>query len=620
MAISISLKPQIEIDTEEEIFNELKKQQVLSLDELDIVVEEKNVSNRRIEEVLLEKFPAKDKQIVHILAKISKTPLINLAAYQFNYSLAIRMPLATAERFKLVVFDQIGDKVFKVATPWPTHPAIDKLINYIEDRNSIDLELYSATNAEIEEHLRQYREQQDQNKIQAAAPKIVSREITGKIEPMQINETQQEAISSLIKLLVQQPKNIEELKSIVAKGYVPQMIAGIISFGIYKKASDIHLQPLTHEIRIRYRIDGVLSDFLSIAKDFLPALVNRVKILANLRIDENRKPQDGRFGVEFSHKKIDLRISTLPTVYGEKIVMRILEKEKKLMTFENLGMTGVNLEKIRENIKKPYGMVIVTGPTGSGKSTTLYAALSEIHRPEVNIVTLEDPVEYELEGISQSQIKPQIGFSFANGLRSILRQDPDIIMIGEIRDKETAEMAVHAALTGHLVLSTLHTNNAAGAIPRLIDMGIEPFLIGSALNLVVAQRLVRKICPYGKREAKIPQNLKEKVTQIIKDIPKTSGLIIPSPPFKFFEGVEDSRCHQGYSGRIGVFEVIDVDEKIQSILSANTTSSSVFKQARSHGAVTMFEDALVKATQGITSLEEALRVSIMGAELKSNFD
>ncbi|MDD3773967.1 MAG: ATPase, T2SS/T4P/T4SS family [Patescibacteria group bacterium] len=616
MVKPISLKAQVEADSEEEIFNVLKQQQVLSSEELDLVVEEKNVSNRRIEEVLLEKFSSKDKQIVRVLAGISKTPLINLAAYQFNYQLAAHLPLATAEKFKFVIFDQIGDKVFKVATPWPTHPVVDQLVNYIEDRNSVDLELYAATQAEIEEYLRQYREQQDQVQTQAVAPKIVSREITGKVEPMQINETQQEAISSLAKLLSQQPRNIEELKSITSRGYVPQMIAGIISFGIYKNASDIHFQPLTHEIRIRYRIDGVLSDFLSIKKDFLPSLVSRIKILANLRIDENRKPQDGRFGVEFHHKKIDLRISTLPTVYGEKIVMRILEKEKKLMSFESLGVAGFNLQKIRENIQKPYGMVIVTGPTGSGKSTTLYAALSEIHRPDVNIVTLEDPVEYEIEGVSQSQIKPQVGFNFANGLRSILRQDPDVIMIGEIRDKETAEMAVHAALTGHLVLSTLHTNNAAGAIPRLIDMGIEPFLIGSALNLVVAQRLVRKICPYGKKEEQVPKNLKENVSDIINKIPKSSGLEIPKPPYKFYKGVEDSRCHQGYSGRIGVFETIEINEQMQSILSTATTSASIFKQARNQGAITMFEDALVKAAKGQTSLEEALRVSIMGAELK----
>jgi type IV pilus assembly protein PilB len=619
MATSISLKPEVEADVEDIILSQLKKSGVFSTDELELLIDEKNASNRRLEEVLFDKFPSSDKQVVRILGAVAKVPLINLAAYKFNYNLAGRIPLATAEKFKLVVFDQIGDKVFKVATPWPTHPVVAGLINYIEERNSVDLELYTATNNEVTTYLEQYKQEQDAQENQTAAPKILSHEITGKAAPMDLNETQEAAISSLAKLLAIQPKTIEELKTIVNKGYVPQMIAGIISFGIFKNASDIHLQPLTKEIRIRYRIDGVLSDFLSINKDFLPSLVSRIKILANLRIDENRKPQDGRFGVEFLHKQIDLRVSTLPTVYGEKIVMRVLEKEKKLMSFETLGMEGINLAKIRENIRKPYGMVIVTGPTGSGKSTTLYAAISEIHRPEVNIVTLEDPVEYQIEGVSQAQIKPQVGFNFANGLRSILRQDPDVIMIGEIRDRETAEMAVQSALTGHLVLSTLHTNNAAGAIPRLIDMGIEPFLIGSALNLVVAQRLVRKICPYGKREANVPAGLQEKVTRIINDIPKSSGLTIPTEPFKFYEGVNDNRCHQGYSGRIGVFETIEVGEKMQAILNNHVTSASIFKQARDQGAITMLEDALVKSTKGITSLEEALRVSIMGSELKEQF-
>jgi len=617
--VSISLKAKKEVNNEELVFNELKKGRALDNNELDLVLEEKNASNRRIEEVLFDKFPSKDKQITRVLSAVSKTPLVNLAAYKFNFNLAKRIPIEISQKYKLVLFDAIGDKIFKVVTCWPTHPVIEKLVSYIEERNNVDLEVYAANFSDIENYLNDYSLDLNKTQKQSITPKIVSSEITGQVKPMEINETQQDAISSLAKLLADQPKNIEELKKIIGRGYVPQMIAAIISFGIYKNASDIHFQPLTHEIRIRYRIDGVLSDFLSINKDFLPSLVSRVKILADLRIDENRKPQDGRFSVEFNHKKIDLRISSLPTVYGEKIVMRILEKEKKLMTFENLGLGGINLEKIRESIRKPYGMVIVTGPTGSGKSTTLYAALSEIHRPEVNIITLEDPVEYEIEGVSQSQVKPQIGFDFANGLRSILRQDPDVIMIGEIRDKETAEMAVHAALTGHLVLSTLHTNNAAGAIPRLIDMGIEPFLIGSALNLVIAQRLVRKLCPYGRKEANVPKNLYAKISGIIDKIPKSANLTIPQKPYKFYEGVNDNRCHQGYLGRIGVFEEIEIGEEMQTVLHTSSTASKIFQKAREEGSTTMFEDALVKAANGITSLEEALRVSIMGSELKEQF-
>jgi len=608
------LKPKEDKDTEEKILQLIKSRNILSKDEVDLVAKEKEKTAQRVEEILYNFFPRKEEQFERVLSDSALVPIVHLKTYPVNKALLKKLPQEFADRFKIVVFEHLGDKIYKVASCWPTHPAVWNLIKFIEEKNRVDLELYGTTMSEIKSLLDQYPQEEE-----VTEPKIISQMVTGKMEATLTDATQKEALSSLQKLLARQPRTEQELKSILESGFVPQMIAAIISFGIFKKASDIHLQPLNKRILVRYRIDGVLSDIAEIKKEFASALVSRVKILANLRIDEKRKPQDGRLSVEFDNKKIDLRISTMPTVYGEKVVMRILEKEKKLMDLRTLGMEGLAYQQMVENVKKPYGMVIVSGPTGSGKSTTLYAALTMIHSPEVNIVSIEDPVEYEIEGIAQSQIKPQAGFTFASGLRSILRQDPDIIMVGEIRDKETAEMAVHAALTGHLVLSTLHTNNASGVIPRLIDMGIEPFLIASSLNLVIAQRLIRRLCPAGKTEEKVPEPLNSKIARIINNIPKNSGLDIPKPPYHFYKGVENEQCYQGYSGRIAVFEAIEINEEIQSLITQNVKSSDLEKAARKYGFASMFEDALIKSSKGITSLEEALRVSIMGSELKEQF-
>ncbi len=612
MLKAITLTPEQSLDQEEAIIAALQKYRVFSPEEIDLIRQLKNKEQRRVEEVLYSKFPGRETKILKVLCQIARVSEVNLSAHKPKPELLKKIPLDIARKFKVVVFEHLGGKVYKLATAWPTHPAVQALVRYIEEKNRVKIELYGALPSQIESVLKEHSEKEEE-------ARIVSKVVAAPPKGLNLGTSKKEALESLEKLLAEQPQSEQELREILKKGYVPQMIAAIISFAIFKRASDIHLQPLSHKVVVRYRIDGVLSDIAEIAKDLLPALVSRVKILADLRIDERRKPQDGRFSVMFKGKKIDLRVSTLPTVYGEKVVMRILEKEKKLMDLKTLGLEGINYQRMVENIRKPYGMIIVTGPTGSGKTTTLYAALSMINRSEINIVTLEDPVEYEIEGISQSQIKPQAGFTFASGLRSILRQDPDVIMIGEVRDKETAEMAIHAALTGHLVLTTLHTNNASGAIPRLVDMGIEPFLIASAVNLVVAQRLVRRLCPFGKVEEKVPSALYEKVARIISRVPKDSGLNIPSPPYKFYKGIEDSRCHQGYLGRIGVFETIEVDEEIQSLITQHVRSSEILRVARKKGMVTMFEDALVKAVKGITSLEEALRVSIMGAELKEQF-
>lgn len=401
---------------------------------------------------------------------------------------------------------------------------------------------------------------------------------------------------------------VAELIQIIKSGNIPKMVSGIVALAIALRASDVHIEPEKDKIRLRYRIDGELEDVVLMPSLLHPPLVSRIKIMSQLKIDENRVPQDGRFGVNFKDREIDLRVSTLPTIYGEKVVVRILDKTTGIMSLEDMGIDGVNLQRLIESISRPYGIVLSTGPTGSGKSTTLYAVLQRISQPQVNVVTLEDPVEYAMVGINQVQIKPKIGFTFAEGLRSILRQDPNIIMVGEIRDKETAEMATHAALTGHLVISTLHTNTAAGALPRLINMGIEPFLITSSINAVVGQRLVRKICENCRIEEKLPEGVIEELKQDLANAPIEAKLKDPAN-WKFYKGQECDQCHHGYRGRVGIFEVMVMSEEIEALAVKKEPASSIEEQALKEGMMTMKQDGILKALKGLTTIEEVMKAA-----------
>lgn len=352
--------------------------------------------------------------------------------------------------------------------------------------------------------------------------------------------------SNLDKFLTKPVNSVDDLIQIIKGGMIPEIVAAVVSLGVGLEVSDIHIEAEQENMRIRYRIDGILRDIVKVPLSLHAPLVSRIKILSKLKIDEQRIPQDGRFDVVVRKHEIDLRISTLPTVHGEKVVMRILDKSAGMLSLEELGVTGRGFDLLVKNISKPFGIVLATWPTGSGKSTTLYAVLQRISTPAVNVITLEDPVEYEISGINQTQVKPQIGFTFAEGLRSVLRQDPNIIMVGEIRDLETASMATHAALTGHLVLSTLHTNDAAGALPRLINMGVEPFLITSSVNCIMAQRLVRKICSHCKEEEQLPAPLVEDIGKELAKIKDAKMGEVDAKTFKFYRGKGCSACTNGY--------------------------------------------------------------------------
>lgn len=406
---------------------------------------------------------------------------------------------------------------------------------------------------------------------------------------------------------------IESLKNEVYKGDNAQLICNLIIWGaVATKASDIHIEPLSNFVRVRYRVDGVLEEIVEYQQFLHPQIVARYKILANLKIDESRMPQDGRISTTIDEKALDLRVSTLPTVNGEKIVMRIVDKSKKVPDLDVLGIEGENGRRLMKAIALPNGIILTSGPTGSGKSTTLYSCLSRLNKPDVNIMTLEDPVENTIDGVSQSQVFPDIGYTFAGGLRTALRQDPDIIMVGEIRDKETINIAIEASLTGHLVLSTIHTNSAAETLTRILNMGIPAYLLPAAINAIIAQRLVRKLCPHCRKPI-LPQDLRPEMQAAVKKaIAKTAkeelvervGLEILNSPV-FYEPVGCEKCgNSGYSGRVGIYEIMEIIASIKEAIIRGDSSVVINELAINSGMISLEQDGIIKALKGLTTLEE----------------
>lgn len=403
-------------------------------------------------------------------------------------------------------------------------------------------------------------------------------------------------------------QTLEDVSSVIKEAPIAKIVTTILEFAVKGRASDVHIEPEETKTRVRYRIDGILSEKLTLPKSIHEGLISRIKILSDLKIDEKRIPQDGRFTFKLGEDIVDLRISTLPTVFGEKIVMRLLKKTGGVPVLNELGLRGPQYRDLEEAITKPYGVILVTGPTGSGKTTTLYSILSRLNKPGVNILTLEDPVEYQIPGINQVQINPQAGLTFATGLRSFLRQDPNIILVGEIRDKETTQLAIQAALTGHLVFSTLHTNDSATAMPRLIDLGGEPFLIASVLIASVAQRIVRRICSNCKEFFEPPQPVLTNIKEVLGDfIPKE---LSETAKIRIARGKGCESCgDSGYLGRIAIFEVLKVSSAINKMILQKSTAKDIEVQARKEGLITMEQDGYLKALEGITTIEEVLRVS-----------
>ncbi len=413
----------------------------------------------------------------------------------------------------------------------------------------------------------------------------------------------------------EEPQSEEDLKKLAEDLPVVKIVDTLLNHAIIQGASDIHIEPLDAQVVIRYRIDGILHDAMVLPKTAASGIVARVKVLANLKLDEKRLPQDGRFKIESAGEKVAFRVSTLPVYYGEKTVMRLLRESVSGFTLEGLGFAGVNLERIHDAMKQRVGMILTTGPTGSGKSTTLYTILDLLNEPDVNISTIEDPIEYQMSRVNQTQVKAEIGLTFASGLRTLMRQDPDIIMVGEIRDNETASLAVNAALTGHLVLSTLHTNSAASTMPRLIDMDIEPFLIVSTINVIISQRLVRRLTAVKEKYFMSPEELdmlkKSVDLDRIMKVLKTENIVAPETEWKdvpFYRPKKTDESEDGYKGRVGIHEVLKMSPAIRELVIKGATSAAVEEHARKEGMNTMLEDGIVKSVQGLTTIEEVFRV------------
>jgi len=463
-------------------------------------------------------------------------------------------------------------------------PEDREAIEFVKKKTGKDLEIKICTQSDLNHVLDQYS--------------ALSAELNKIVESAEEDEE--------LKPEVQTERKVQK-EEIVETAPAAKIVQSLLKRAVREKASDIHVEPSEEDVGVRFRIDGILRKIISLPKEINPAIVSRVKILSNMKIDETRLPQDGRFQAVVDGSEIDFRISTLPTVNGEKIVMRILDKSGGLITLDQLGVRGTAFKILDDNIHKAHGMILVTGPTGSGKTTTLYAVINKIKNVGINIVTLEDPVEYRMDGVNQSQVHTQIGFTFANGLRSIVRQDPNVIMIGEIRDYETADMAVHAALTGHIVLSTLHTNDAAGAIPRLIDMKIEPFLVNSSINCVIAQRLCRRICDSCKEPLQIKSGEQELAEKELGNLPKN---VERPAKIEFSHGKGCDNCSgSGYKGRIGIFEVFELTNDLKEMVAKQASGTMLNEQAIKNGMVTMKQDGILKSIEGLTTLEEVWRVT-----------
>lgn len=479
----------------------------------------------------------------------------------------------------------IDDDVFVVGVNNPDNLQMREALNFISTKHNIPYRLV-------------FMLEEDVKKVQAFYQNLEG-DVGDALETLE-TELDQEIAASL-EGASQESK--DEMDHIEEDAPVTKIVATILRYAVDGSASDIHIEPTPQKVGVRFRVDGILATSLELPRNVHMAVVARVKILSSMRLDERRKPQDGRFSATFDDRKIDFRVSVLPTNHGEKVVMRILDTSKGVRTLEESGISKTNLDIIKKIVQEPYGIILISGPTGSGKSTTLRAMIQVVDTLSKNVMSLEDPIEYNMEGVSQSQIRPEIDYTFARGLRSALRQDPDIIMVGEIRDKETAQLAIQAALTGHLVLSTIHTNNAIGVIPRLIDMGVDPYLIAPTLKMAIAQRLARTLCKGSGREEKITSATKMRIERSFKTLPEKYHSRIPSND-TMLSPEPSPTCVSGYSGRTAVTEVLAIDEEIQELILRNASEEEIFQSARKKGFVTIQEDAIIKALNHEIPYEE----------------
>ena len=557
--------------------------------DLDAAVEESAKTGRTLSDLLVSRGALTEDALRRMEAYVFGIPFVNLKEYRLPTDVLALIPEPIARAHNIIAYKKEENSLEVAMLDVADLPSIDS----VAKKTGLKILARLTDTESIKHALVQY-----QKSLKDEFGDIISTE-AGKIHVVHEGDTE---LSS------------EELKKMAEDLPVVRIIDTLLRHAVTQGASDIHIEPMEGEVLVRYRIDGILHDAMTLPKAAAAGIVARIKVLANLKIDEKRLPQDGRFKMETEAERVSFRVSTFPTFYGEKVVMRLLRESGEGFTLESLGLHGEGLERIHRALKQTTGIILMSGPTGSGKTTTLYTMLDLLNTSYVNIATIEDPIEYQMKRINQTQVNPDIGFTFANGLRSLVRQDPDIIMVGEIRDSETAALAINAALTGHLVLSTIHTNNAAGAIPRLVDMGVEPFLLASTIRAVIGQRLVRELA-LGKEAYPLDQAMRDKIASgaefdvALKTL-REEKLVADTATLdqtSFYRPHPSSESEDGYKGRIGIHEVLTVSSAIRDTILHSGTTEAIETQAKKEGMTTMFEDGLYKAARGITSLEEVLR-------------
>ncbi|MDP3995985.1 MAG: GspE/PulE family protein [bacterium] len=546
-------------------------------------------SDKREEDVILKEGGIQESILYALKSETLGIPLKEVTADQVTLETLGLIPEETAKYYQMIPINKTDDQL-EVGMVYPDDMKAQEALKFLARQGSFTYGVSLITPTTFNNLLKQYRD--------------LKREVGMALEDLETELKTETAKSKT---------STEEFERMAEEAPITKIVAVILRHAVDGGASDIHIEPTRERLRVRFRQLGTLHSSIFLPLRVHPAVIARIKIISGLKIDETRIPQDGRFSTKLNEKIIDFRVSTFPTTMGEKVAIRVLDPSTGLQGFEQLGLDGKNLATIKEGISKPYGLILATGPTGSGKTTTLYAILQLLNQEGVNIVTLEDPAEYFIENINQSQVKPDIGYDFASGLRQILRQDPDIIMVGEIRDEETANLVTHAALTGHIVLSTLHTNNALGVVPRLIDMGIKPYLVPSSLQLAIAQRLVRRLCDGCKQKIEPDQKIKEFLLKEIEQLPPevVKSLKIEKPLSVYINNLKGCpKCNKtGYSGRIGVFEVLTMTPSLASAILKDPSEDMIRKEAEAQKMVTMKQDGIVKILKGITTVEEILRVT-----------
>jgi len=541
-------------------------------------------SGKTEEEIILEKKLVPENSLFELKGKILGIPFREIKPDQVSADILELVPEEASVNYKMVPFAKFEDFV-EIGMVYPEDIAAQNALRFLANQEKFRYRVYLITQSSFEEVLKQRRS------ISLVTKKALE----------ELDRERGQMIDTIAK----------KSQGVIAEEEAPivRMVLVILRHAIEGNASDIHVEPGRDKLTVRFRLNGVLHSSLFLPLKVHPSIIARIKILSGMKIDENRIPQDGRFSAKINNTDIDFRVATFPTLYGEKVEIRVLDSSTGLKPFEDLGLRGRNLEIVKDAVKKPYGLILSTGPTGSGKTTTQYAILNMLNKDSVNIVTVEDPIEYSIPGVNQSQVKPEIGYTFATGLRQILRQDPNIIMIGEIRDEETASLVINAALTGHVVLSTLHTNSSVGVIPRLMDMEVRQFLIPSTLRVVISQKLIRILCPYCKVKVKPKDKIRNYILDKINNLPAgVSEESKISEPLYIYKSKGCEKCNfTGYSGRTGLFEVLSMSEEMAEIIQKNPLESLILKIAKKQGMLTMEQEGVLRVLEGQTSVEEITR-------------